>query len=1222
VLKLRRIEMVGFKSFSEKGQIAVNDTGVTAIVGPNGCGKSNVSDAIAWVLGEQSAKSLRGEKMEDVIFNGSRNRAPMGMAEVSITLTDTNPAYVTANGNGNGNGNGANGNGSVAHTVAHIVHEPGPVPVPGPRDIVVQRRLYRNGESVYLIDGKPCRLRDVHDMFLGTGLGPNSYAIIEQGRVGQLLSSKPMDRRALIEEAAGVTKFKAKRKLAESRLEAARLNLSRVNDILAEVDRQRNSLKRQAGKARRYIELRERMREVLSAVFSTRADMLIRQQETCEASLASIGDEGRKLESEIERLNALVRQHRTDVESQENMLTSTRTRHAEAELEYGKAVGRIERLEDQIRLLEERKTALTEEGTRIGEELTRNMADQTARVENLAELDQTRIGIVESLELVKAQIALRTAERQAEEQSIEQLRRQQIEMVATEARFRNEITSRGELIQRLAMQIERLEREASEVHELIERIGQQLTAARDEHLEHQSGMSQLRTRLTETEQECVQLKNLHAESVLTTAAAKSNQDAIRNRLQTIGDLAISRAYSTESVQQFFNHVRGSGWQPLGMLADFMEVEPNYETVVEAFLRYELQYVVVQNRSDAERVLGIVRNITKGRLECLVLNGDSGTDASDPPETIPGATPMASVIRFNDRVRHFAGRLRDAYIVDSLSDAWELSGRYPHCRFVAKTGEVVQGYVVGWGQQDELGPLALKREIRELDKKADAAERETANAEEEMARLLDLLEESESLKARLTSELQEIEKTILTMDHRVRTLTTDLSHAENRWKVARAEIERFTTERVELEVALKEAEIQLAGLAESKSAMDAEIAQHASRNESLRAEIESQQRELSEVQSRLAVLEERRSTAVRELNALMQQSSELEERARRAVQQIADADHQQSETRVSIENLGETLKQLVLERDHLSAAIVEMATRLEELRHGLKEAEFDWDQTRAYLDTWKDRHTALEIEKTQVDSDLKHLASTCWSELNETIETVCLKFFEPLSPEDLALREQEYTEVREKMDAMGAVNMMAVDEYAEAEQRFGFLSGQRQDLLDSIQDTAQAIEEIDSVCRKQFKEAFEAVNSGFTEAFVHLFGGGHGELRLLEGTDESDAGVEIVAQPPGKKLQNVLLLSGGEKALTALALLIALFRYRPSPFCVLDEVDAPLDEANVDRFAAMVKDMSRQTQFIVITHSKRTMEVASMLYGVTMEEPGISKIVSVRLNESPVKAAVS
>lgn len=1230
MLKLRRIEMVGFKSFSEKGQIVVNDTGVTAIVGPNGCGKSNVSDAIAWVLGEQSAKSLRGEKMEDVIFNGSRTRAPMGMAEVTITMTETNPAYVAANpigGNGNGNGNGhgnGNGNGHGDHAVVDAVVEHIAGPPPGPRDIVVQRRLYRSGESVYLIDGKPCRLRDVHDMFLGTGLGPNSYAIIEQGRVGQLLSSKPMDRRALIEEAAGITKFKAKRKLAESRLEAARLNLSRVNDILAEVDRQRNSLKRQAGKARRFIELRDRMRDILSAVFSTRADMLVHQQETCEAALASIGDEGRRLETEIERLNALVRQHRSDVESHEESLTATRTRHAEAELEHGKAVQRIERLEDQIRLLEERKTALGEENTRAMDEHARNQGEQAGRAAQLEELDRARVGIVESIELVKKEIAQRTEERVAEERAIEELRRQQFELVANEARFRNEITSRGELIQRLAMQVERLEREASEVLELTERIGQQLTAARDEHIEHTAGMSQLRTRLAETEQECVGLKNLHVESVLTTAAAKSNQDAIRNRLQTIGELAVSRAYSTESVQQFFNHVRGSDWAPLGMLADFVEVDSNYESIVEGFLRFELQYVVVQNRADAERALGIVRDVTKGRLECLVLNGlaPDGPDNSPAVEEIPGATPMGSVIRFDDRVRHFASRLRDAYLVETLADAWELSGRYPHYRFVARSGEVVQGHVVGWGQQEALGPLALKREIRDLDNKSDAAARATANAEEEMARLQELLEESEALKARLATELQEIEKTILTMDHRVRTLTTDLSHAESRLTVARSEIGRFATERVELEGALREAHLKLEGIATSRGALDGDIAQHMSKAESLRMEIENHRHGLGEIQSQLAVLEERRSSTVRELNALRQQAADLEERGRRAIQQIGEAEQQQAETRHSITALGETVQMLVIERDKLSVSIVEMAARLEEFRHGLRQAEFQWDETRELLDTWKDRHTALEIEKTQVDSDLKHLASSCWSELNETIESVCLKYFEPLPAEELDLREQEYKDIREKMDGMGAVNMMAVDEYAEAEQRFDFLSGQRQDLLDSIQDTAQAIEEIDAVCRKQFKEAFEAVNSGFTEAFIHLFGGGHGELRLLEGADESDAGVEIVAQPPGKKLQNVLLLSGGEKALTALALLIALFRYRPSPFCVLDEVDAPLDEANVDRFAAMVKEMSRQTQFIVITHSKRTMEVASMLYGVTMEEPGISKIISVRLNEAPVKAAVA
>src|SRR6185436_17839956 len=334
MLKLRRIEIIGFKSFSDRGEIAVHDAGITAIVGPNGCGKSNVSDAIAWVLGEQSAKSLRGEKMEDVIFNGTRNRAPMGMAEVTITLTEL-----------------PNGNGNTE-----------------PRDVSVQRRLYRSGESLYLIDGRPCRLRDIQEIFLGTGLGPNSYAIIEQERVGQLLSSKPMDRRALIEEAAGITKFKSKRKLAESRLEAARVNLSRVNDILAEVDRQRNSLKRQAGKARRFIELRDRMRSILSEIFSTRADLLVHQQESCESALASIGDEGRRLEAEIERLNALVRQHRNDVETHENLLTESRARHSETELEHGRTIQRIERLEDQIRTLEERKATLATESARTTEE--------------------------------------------------------------------------------------------------------------------------------------------------------------------------------------------------------------------------------------------------------------------------------------------------------------------------------------------------------------------------------------------------------------------------------------------------------------------------------------------------------------------------------------------------------------------------------------------------------------------------------------------------------------------------------------------------------------------------------------------------------------------------------------------------------------------------------------------------------------------------------------
>jgi chromosome segregation protein len=378
------------------------------------------------------------------------------------------------------------------------------------------------------------------------------------------------------------------------------------------------------------------------------------------------------------------------------------------------------------------------------------------------------------------------------------------------------------------------------------------------------------------------------------------------------------------------------------------------------------------------------------------------------------------------------------------------------------------------------------------------------------------------------------------------------------------------------------------------------------------------RNLAGLQSQLAVLEERRLAGLRELTVLQEQEIDLDGRAKDAELQIQNASEQLDETRATIESLEVARAELIEERGRLDAVIAENMAALDELRRELHDAETKWDENRALLDSWKDRHNALEIQRTEVESDLKHLAETCINELNETIESVCLNYFEALPPTELEAREKEYRDLREKLESMGAVNMMAVEEYQEAEERFQFLTTQRQDLLDSIRDTTQAIEEIDSVCRRQFKEAFEAINAGFRQSFVSLFGGGHGELRLLENAEDGerrqdDAGVEVVAQPPGKKLQNVLLLSGGEKALTALALLIALFRYKPSPFCILDEVDAPLDDANVDRFAQMVREMSTTTQFIVITHSKRTMETASHLYGVTMEEPGISKIVSVKLN---------
>ena len=1201
MLKLRRIELIGFKSFSDRGEITVHDTGVTAIVGPNGCGKSNVSDAIAWVLGEQSAKSLRGEKMEDVIFNGTRNRAPMGMAEVTITLTEI------ANGNSNGNGNG-NGNGTSPAARR-------PLPEGEARDVVVQRRLYRSGESMYLIDGRPCRLRDIQDIFLGTGLGPNSYAIIEQGRIGQLLSSKPSDRRALIEEAAGITKFKAKRKLAESRLEAARQNLSRVNDILAEVDRQRNSLKRQAGKARRYIELRHRMRQLLSAVFSTRAEMLIDQQEKLEISLVLMGAEGKRLEQEIEHLNALVHQRRTDAGSQERNLEQMRERRSGIEIEHQKTVQRVERLQDQITSLEERERSLTGDRVRAVEELEKNARQREGKKLQLAGIDAEKEIVELDLDRTTACLSDLSDRHDKEERAIEQLRQQQFETVGREARLHNEVSSRNEISRRLTVQMERLEREQGEAREQTSVLEQQLNAAREEYAGQQTGFGALQANLKQAEETFCRYKVEHTNAVAAAAEAKTHEESIRNRLQTIGELAVQRAYSTESVQQFFNAARGQDWAPLGILADFIEVDPEYESLVEDFLRWKLQYVVIADRNQARRALELVKNVSKGRLDCFLLNGNT---RPEPAVTIGEAMPVSSVVRFDDRIRHFSEYIRDAYIVDTVERAWELSEKYPSFEFVARTGEMVRGYVVSWGEHEQLGPLSLKREIRELDRNMDLARRQTAALDKEAARFRELVAESETLKSRLAIELQETEKAMLNMDHRVRSIAVDFERAKQRLSVTASEVGRLADERDQAQRELVKAETELVEIAGAKSVIEADIQQHSRQSEKLRVEADGLRRNLGGLQSQFAVLEERRSAVSRELTALEEQEIDLNSRARDTALQIQEAEEQQEQTRATIQSLEIARAELMEERGRLDAVITENMAALDELRRELHDAETKWDENRALLDSWKDRHNALEIQRAEVDSDLKHLAETCVHELSETIESVCLDYFEALPPTELEPRENEYRELREKLESMGAVNMMAVEEYQEAEERFQFLTTQRQDLLDSIRDTTQAIEEIDSVCRRQFKEAFEAINAGFRQSFVSLFGGGHGELRLLENAEEGerrqdDAGVEVVAQPPGKKLQNVLLLSGGEKALTALALLIALFRYKPSPFCILDEVDAPLDDANVDRFAQMVREMSATTQFIVITHSKRTMETASHLYGVTMEEPGISKIVSVKLN---------
>jgi chromosome segregation protein len=1181
VLKLRRIELVGFKSFYERAEIVVTDTGVTGVVGPNGCGKSNISDAVAWVLGEQRARSLRGDRMEDVIFSGTRTRSQLGMAEVTITLFDETPP----------SNNGG--------------------PPPGPAELTIQRRLYRSGESRYLLNGRSCRLRDIQDIFLGTGLGPNSYAIIEQGRIGRLLSARPNERRQVIEEAAGVTKFKAKRKLAESRLGAARGNLSRVNDILNEVERQRNSLKRQASKARRYRELKKQLRRVLAAVFSTRADLLIQSQEAIGAALDGMAAEGAKLETQIGELDVLVHRCRTGVESRERSLDETREQHSEAELEHGKAIQRVERLRDQVRSMDQRVEELTGERDRVIREVGTHRQEIAAVRSKLEELEVAASAVKSNLEKGREALEVVNRLRSDEERSIQALRNQQFEIVGQEARITNELSGREEMLRRLESQVIRVQSEEQAAKKLAADCREKMQAAEVEQASRRATIARLVDEKSRADTDYAAVKSEHADAVEAASEARRHEDGIRHRLETIRELSLQRAYGSESVQQFFNNVRNEAWAPLGIAADFIEVDPDYEEAVEDLLHSELQYVVVEHLLHAEKALSLVRNTAGGRLDLLVVGPDHRS--SQAALRIDGATRVADVVRMDDRLQCFEAYIADTFVVDDLQRAWELSEAHPGKRFVARTGEVVRDRLISWGERTTHGPLSLKREMRELDRRVELARVESKAASDRVAALEVRIEEIDRERQNLAWRLQEGEKEALSFDHGIQTLRSELDRAGRQLEVAVSELARFAEERRELDLAMVSGRSKLADVEARKTAITERLDSSSKKSEELLGKSEQLGARVGELRSQAAVLAERNQTLMREEAALKARARELDERRIRADRQIEQTKSQRVDALKSIDADELVRHDCSRKRDELDLLIASSVERLDKLRQELHAAESNWDEARTVLDGWKDKHNEREIERTEVDSDMKHLVNLCFSELGEPIESVCLDSFETLTPEELEEHDDEYQQLRQRIESIGSVNMMAVEEYEEAQQRFEFLTTQRQDLLDSIRDTTQAIDEIDVVCRKQFNEAFEQINKRFTTAFVELFGGGHGELRLIEQADVSDAGIEIVAQPPGKKLQNVLLLSGGEKALAALSLLIALFQFKPSPFCVLDEVDAPLDDANIDRFAQMIRTMSETTQFIVITHSKRTMETAKQLYGVTMEEPGVSKVVSVRLN---------
>ncbi|MFL6213143.1 MAG: hypothetical protein ACJ74J_04530 [Blastocatellia bacterium] len=1502
MFRLEKLEIHGFKSFADKTTLVFGE-GITGVVGPNGCGKSNVAESISWVLGEQSAKNLRGGKMEDVIFNGTRDRKPQGMAEVLLTMvaiediavrdgdgdkddeneydavvskaehaattarslveemrrkesgqdatasssqpspdqsvatpTDSSASISASTAEGDATVSVTADN-STAHLEAPVAEAASDQPTTGAEQaatpestdtkeanlnkrgdqshkyqkrkrtriaisagerVTVGRRLYRTGDSEYLMNGRPCLLRDIQDLFAGTGLGGAHYAIIEQGRIGQILSSKPLDRRALIEEAAGITKFKSRKRAVELKLESAKQNLTRLNDIISEVERQVNSLKRQAQKARRYRRLREEMRALLKVVFTADYYRL-------NASIERVARELEEIESSKGALDGQLLEHETEhravsaeARNAEDHLTTLREQAAAIELEADRARNRRAFEEQQLREL----------NTRI-EELNRDQQGLESRLTLLEENSQNRSQALRALEseltAEQADLLRRETEYQQKlahvreaESEIEQLRQRMLTEIGVTERLKNLNASLDDALRKLDLKQTNLRAEQ-------ERAATRHDDASSEHSRVSLEVERDETRLAELTEHIAE----RAANLLTIRdqvnglsgqlrSIHTERAAGEHRLRSLEDLDAHHAYYSDTVQEVLSPEQAARINALGTLADFVEVDAQYEKLIESLFGRELQCMLVPTIDDALAGVEFIKSEELGRGAFLVVglhggeeedggqgpgaggrsNGDGGTNGhtdvhshghsaaeierwlvdsdahytdarfeSDyipierqlPPadfslvEPLADYAPMDSYAsefeyrspiddlpfeseaaaddehRLGEREQRFSEAADErrhqepgallfqldvlraidllnvrreikavierafpdkcaAAIVPDIEAALQLSIENPSVVYVTYEGEqVINGRHIVTGAkagQKNTSLLALKREIKELRARIEALRVDDEGVTAELGLAEQERDSLEGEAARLDQELRQHEKAAAARQSQLEGLARDLERAAQHVRVVESEIQMAADERRDIEARLEQLLDELATAEASRAAVQSSLADKQSAFAELRAQVEQIAEQLSAVRASVAARVERLQAAKSELRRIEAEAEELRSRINRNRLELYESHSRVEQLTASQAETESAAEGFEREREALGEQINTASERLAATRNRADELEALLTALRQQAEAVRDRRGHLEVERARIESEAEHLTRDCFAELAMTLEDVVTSVElaqaaerlgpgaggrgpvdegeerssdetqtvgenneilqaaalddeqlasgpRPLTPDDVEAARARLAELRVKLDDMGPVNMMALEELEEAEERFKFLTVQRADILDSIRLTEEALTEIKRRSRERFRHAFTHINQNFQQMFVELFGGGRGEMILIDEEDVLESGIDLIAQPPGKRLQNVLLLSGGEKAMAAISLVLAIFQYRPSPFCILDEVDAPLDEMNVGRFSEKVAEMSQTTQFLVITHNKRTMESARALYGVTMQEPGVSKLVSVK-----------
>ena len=1297
-MRLERLEINGFKSFSDRSELAF-DRGVTAIVGPNGCGKSNVADAITWVMGEQSAKSLRGDKMEDVIFNGSDARKPTAAAEVrlrfsGVTTTVTAPVFVDvkdseANGNGHAHGHAQDVQGAPESVAGQDTSGTPLVEFPEvstehaqwdraaaeelirsvTREVEVTRRLYRSGESEYLIDGQACRLRDIHDLLMDTGLGAKAYAIIEQGKIGLILSSRPTDRRQLIEEAAGVTKYKARRRAAELKLEAAQQNLTRIDDIVFEVEKQRGTLKRQAAKARRYQRLRDEQRRWEKVLFARKYRQLAETIESARARLAEAREREAAAAARVSEVETGFGRIRIELVEAESRATQSREAAHARELAIARQQQQIAFEQEQIETLSARAETVAAELTTL--DARREPAQAALAARRVAAADANAERDRASAALASESQAYETAHREIEglEADVEAARSEVFSAINSATALRHSLEHAASARDRVLETLSKLQIEGDDLRVEDERATADREAASRGLLQAHEAMEATRLARASRESELATARIEHEWRARMVRSGEHELAGLEARLKSLEELHARRAEYGDAPRALLAQANGKVNQR-GAIADYLEVEAGYERAVESCLGDLLQHVIVERPEHAAAGFEIIREQQAGRCGFLIV-GTPDVPTTDAvrlePDTAPnGAADVApdGLVALNSVVR--ANGPYSEVIRRAAGDAW-IAGSYERAAGAAAitalpiatmSGDVFRGphLVTGGTPQETRGILETKREIKDL----------TARIGEEHERLFKLAEETAGLEAVIAQASSAIaalqtdhhghEKTMVALEAQLQRASEDATRIAQKREQLGRERRQAEEERDALERRQEEAYVSIARLEQEQKGAEELLTGAQRRLMESREAVQDLSRRAAEAGAAHAAMVERASGLAADVQRLEEAAVDLELRATALTDELGNTRRRIDDLRAAVvtgeQQLDEDLRALEVLRGEVAQAddaVSSLRIRADEFEATIKLA-------RGALESLRAAVAELDIQRATAETDLSHLAAACVAAVQATLDEVVLEAAEleregTLTSHTQALEAEEAEEseetsesrvadetfdvapapsvvaaeqqtlsaeeaiarLRAKIDRLGPVNMMAIEQYDELETRHTFLTTQRKDLVDSISQTTEAITRIDETTRQRFSEAFAAINRNFQEMFTTLFGGGRAGLTLLDENDPLESGIEIVAQPPGKRLQSVQLLSGGEKALTAISLMFGLFKYKPSPFCLLDEIDAPLDDANIGRFVGMLRSMQEHTQFILITHNRKTMEIADRLYGVTMEEPGVSKLISVQLN---------